>query len=140
VARSTSIPIATGERLTTKYEFRELLDKQAAAILQMDLGRVGGILEAKKIASMAEAYYAQIAPHMWAGPIMGLASIHVDTCSPSFLIQEGIQKWGGFHAEILSEPVQWENGYIIPPTKPGLGAELNEEVLAKHPYSPVTNH
>jgi len=135
VARSTSIPIATGERLATKYEFARLLEKQAASILQMALGRVGGILEAKKIAGMAEAYYAQIAPHLYCGPIEGAANIQIDTCSPNFLIQEGIKTWSGFHAEILKEPISWEEGYIIPPTKPGLGVELNEEVAAKHPYT-----
>ena len=134
VARSTSIPIATGERLSTKYEFGELLEKQAASILQMALGRVGGILEAKKIAGMAETHYAQIAPHLWTSPIEGAANIQIDTCSPNFLIQESIETWGGFHAEILVEPIRWEKGYIIPPTKPGLGIELNEEVAAKHPY------
>lgn len=135
VARSTSIPIATGERLATKYEFARLLEKQAASILQMALGRVGGILEAKKIAGMAEAHYAQIAPHLYCGPIEGAANIQIDTCSPNFLIQEGIKTWSGFHAEILKEPIRWEEGYIIPPTKPGLGVELNEEVAAKHPYT-----
>jgi len=134
VARSTTIPIATGERLATKYEFRELLEKQAAVILQMALGRVGGILEAKKIAGMAEAYYAEIAPHLYCGPIEAAANIQVGTCSPNFLIQESIETLDGFHAEILKEPIQWEDGYIIPPTKPGLGVELDEEVAAKHPY------
>ena len=134
VARSTSIPIATGERLSTKYEFAELLQRQAASILQMALGRVGGILEAKKIAGMAEAHYAQIAPHLWTGPIEGAANIQIDTCSPNFLIQESIEMWGGFHAEIVKEPIQWEKGYIIPPTKPGLGVELNEKVAEAHPY------
>jgi len=135
VAHHTSIPIATGERLSTKYEFRELLQYQAASILQFALGRVGGILEAKKIAGMAEAYYAQIAPHLFAGPVEAMANIQVDTCSPNFLIQESIQTWGGFHAELLKEPIQWEEGYIIPPIKPGLGIELNEEVVKAHPYT-----
>lgn len=108
---------------------------QAASILQMALGRVGGILEAKKIAGMAEAHYAQIAPHLYCGPIEGAANIQLDTCSPNFLIQEGIQTWDGFSAEILKEPIQWEEGYIIPPTKPGLGVELDEEVAARHPYT-----
>jgi len=134
VAHHTSIPIATGERLSTKYEFRELLQKQAASILQFALGRVGGILEAKKIAGMAEAYYAQIAPHLYTGPIEAIANIQIDTCSPNFLIQESIETWGGFYAEILKEPIQWEEGYIIPPAKPGLGVELNEEVVNQHPY------
>ncbi|MEE8189177.1 MAG: mandelate racemase/muconate lactonizing enzyme family protein [Kiloniellales bacterium] len=135
VARQTSIPIATGERLATKYEFVRLLEKQAASILQLALGRSGGILEAKKIAGMAEAYYAQIAPHLYCGPIEGAANIQLDTCSPNFLIQEGIETWGGFHAEILKTPIRWEEGYIIPPTGPGLGVELDEEVAARHPYS-----
>jgi 2-dehydro-3-deoxyphosphogalactonate aldolase len=135
VAHHTSIPVATGERLTTKYEFARVLQEQAASILQMALGRVGGILEAKKIAGMAEAYYAQIAPHLYCGPISGAASIQVSTCSPNFLIQESIQTWGGFHAAILKEPIQWQDGYIIPPTKPGLGVELDEDVAAKNPYT-----
>ena len=135
VARQTSIAIATGERLTTKYEFARVLELQAASILQMALGRVGGILEAKKIASMAEAFYAQIAPHLYCGPISGAADIQISTCSPNFLIQESIQTWGGFHAEILKEPIEWQDGYIIPPIKPGLGVELNEEVAARYPYT-----
>ncbi len=135
VASSTSIPVATGERLATKYEFARLLNKQAASILQMALGRVGGILEAKKIAGMAEAHYAQIAPHLYCGPIEGAANIQLDTCSPNFLIQESIQKWDGFSAQVLKEPIQWEDGYIIPPTKPGLGVELNEDEIVKYPYS-----
>ncbi len=135
VARSTSIPIASGERLSTKYEFRELLEKQAAVILQMALGRVGGILEAKKIAGMAEAYYAQVAPHLYCGPIEAAANIQLDTCSPNFLIQESIGTFDGFHAEILKTPLRWEDGYIIPPTEPGLGVELDENVAESHAFA-----
>lgn len=134
VAQSTSIPVATGERLTTKYEFAELLEKQAAAIIQPALGRVGGILEGKKIAGMAEAHYAQLAPHLYCGPIEAAANIQLGTCSPNFLIQESIETFGGFHKEIVKSPIQWEDGYIIPPTQPGLGIELNEEIVEKYPY------
>jgi galactonate dehydratase len=134
VAHHTTIPVATGERLCTKYEFRELLETQSAAILQFALGRVGGILEAKKIAGMAETYYAQIAPHLYAGPVEAIAAIQVDTCSPNFVIQESAETFGGFYAEILKEPIRWQDGYIIPPTKPGLGIELNMEVVNKHLY------
>jgi galactonate dehydratase len=134
VARQTSIPIATGERLTTKYEFARVLENQAASILQMALGRVGGLLEAKKIAGMAETYYAQIAPHLYCGPIEGAANIQISTCSPNFLILESIQQWGGFHTDILKKPIQWQDGRVIPPTAPGLGVELNEEVALAHPY------
>jgi 2-dehydro-3-deoxyphosphogalactonate aldolase len=134
VARQTSIPIATGERLTTKYEFARVLENQAASILQMALGRVGGLLEAKKIAGMAEAHYAQIAPHLYCGPIEAAANIQLAACSPNFLILECIKTFGGFHAEILDAPLQWEDGSIIPPTAPGIGVSLNEEVARAHPY------
>ena len=134
------IPIATGERLTTQVEFARILKLQAASILQMNLGRVGGILEAKKIAGMAEAHYAQIAPHLYCGPVVGAANIQLATCSPNFLILESIRRFEGFHAEILKTPIQWEDGYVIPPTAPGLGVELDEEVAARNPYDGAALH
>ena len=134
VARGTRIPIATGERLTTKYEFARVLASGAAHILQMNLGRVGGLLEAKKVAALAEVYHAQIAPHLYCGPIVGAANIQIATCSPNFLILESIQRWGGFHAELLMKPIEWQDGFVIPPTGPGLGVELNEAVALAHPY------
>lgn len=135
VARQTSIPIATGERLVTKVEFARVLEAGAASILQPNLGRAGGILEGKKIASMAEAHNAQIAPHLYCGPIVGAANAQLATCSPNFLILEGIRDWGGFHAELLKTPMTWEKGYLIPPTSPGLGVELDEEVARANPYT-----
>ncbi len=134
VARGTRIPIATGERLTTKYEFARVLAAGAANILQLNLGRVGGLLEAKKVAALAEVYYAQIAPHLYCGPVVGAANIQLATCSPNFLILESIQQWGGFHAQILKTPIRWEDGFVIPPTAPGLGVELNEKVALANPY------
>ena len=135
VARTTSIPVAAGERLATKYDFARLLDCGAAAILQMNLGRVGGLLEAKKIAGMAEVRHVQIAPHLYCGPVVGAANVQLATCSPNFLILESIEDWGGFHAQILKRPMQFEQGRVIPPTAPGLGVELNEEVARAHPYT-----
>jgi 2-dehydro-3-deoxyphosphogalactonate aldolase len=132
VAAHTSIPIATGERLATKYEFAEILEKQAAQILQLDVGQCGGLLESKKIAGMAEAHYAAIAPHMYCGPVSAAAAIQLDTCSPNFLIQEF--NANALHSEILREPIRFENGTIIPPAGPGLGVELDEDVVAAHPY------
>jgi L-alanine-DL-glutamate epimerase-like enolase superfamily enzyme len=140
VARGTPIPIATGERLTTKYEFARVLALGAANILQLNLGRVGGILEAKKIAALAEVHYAQLAPHLYCGPIVGAANIQIATCSPNFLILESIQQWGGFHAKILKAPIRWESGYVIPPTGPGLGVELDEAVALAHPYTAGALH
>ena len=135
VAANTSIPVATGERLCTKYEFADLLRQDAAAILQMNLGRVGGLLEAKKIAAMAEAFHAQIAPHLFCGPIVGAANIQLSACSPNFLVMEGIETWEGFQAEILTTPIKWEDGHVVVPNAPGIGVELNEAVAEANPYS-----
>ena len=135
VARSTTIPIATGERLATKHEFARVLATGAASILQMALGRVGGLLEAKKIAGMAEAHYAQIAPHLYCGPIEGAANVQIATATPNFLILESIRRWGGFHARILKTPMRWEEGHVIPPDAPGIGVELDEDVARAHPYT-----
>lgn len=135
VAHSTSIPIATGERLVSKYDFADLLRQQAASILQPALARVGGILEAKKIAGMAEAHYAQMAPHLYAGPIEAAANIQIATCSPNFLIQESIETFGGFYADLLKKPIQWQDGYIVPPAEPGIGYEIDEAVADANPYT-----
>lgn len=134
VARGTTIPVATGERLTTKYEFARVLQTGAASILQPAIGRVGGILEAKKIAAMAEPYYALIAPHLYCGPIEGAANVQLSACIPNFLLLESIEKWGGFHSELLVAPMQWEDGYVTVPAAPGLGVELNEAVARANPY------
>lgn len=134
VAEATSVPIATGERLATKYEFARVLDCSAASILQPALGRVGGILEAKKIAAMAETYYAQMAPHLYCGPVEALANIQLGACIPNFLVLESIERFDGFHAKLLKTPIRWEGGYVIPSSEPGLGSELDEEVARAHPY------
>ena len=130
IAAHTNIPIATGERLVTKYEFSEVLEKQAAQILQLDVGQCGGITEAKKIAGMAEAHYAMIAPHMYCGPVVFAAAIQLDVSSPNFLIQEA--NMGPLHKKIFKEPLVFENGYITPHSGPGLGVEFDQEVLKAH--------
>ena len=140
VALSTTIPIATGERLATKYEFSKILESKGASILQMNLGRAGGLLEAKKIAGLAETHYAQIAPHLYCGPVVGAANIQISTCSPNFLILEGIKDWKGFSSEIIKDPIEWRDGYVIPPTKPGLGIELNEKIADKYKYTGTKLH
>jgi 2-dehydro-3-deoxyphosphogalactonate aldolase len=134
VARATSIPIATGERLATKYEFARILECRAASILQFAVGRVGGLLEAKKIAGSAEAYYVDIAPHLYAGPVEAAANIHLGVSTPNFLIQESIEQMDGFAAEVLKTPLVWDQGFLLPPTEPGLGVELDDEVVSRHPY------
>jgi galactonate dehydratase len=127
IAHSTSVPIATGERLYTKWGFREVLEKRAASILQPDLSHAGGIMETRIIAGMAEAYYAGIAPHCPLGPIALAACLQLDACIPNFVIQEGGRITGEGY---ITQPFRHENGYMPLPQGPGLGVELDEEALA----------
>jgi 2-dehydro-3-deoxyphosphogalactonate aldolase len=140
VARATSIPIATGERLVTKTEFARVLQTGAASILQMNLGRVGGLLEAKKIASIAECHYAQIAPHCYCGPVVAAANLQLATCTTNFLVLEGIGRFDGIHADLLRVPLRWEQGHVLPPTTPGIGVELDEELARSLPYTGTDLH
>jgi galactonate dehydratase len=130
VARSTSVPIATGERLFTKWGFREVLEKQAAAILQPDLSHAGGILEVRKIAAMAEAYYVAVAPHCPLGPISLAAGLQVDACTPNFLCQEQVSLGEGY----LKQPFVVKDGYVAVPAAPGLGIEVDEAAVAEKLY------
>jgi len=136
VARSTSIPIATGERLFTKWGFREVIQKQAAAVLQPDLSHAGGILEVKKIAAMAECYYASIAPHCPLGPISLAACLQLDACIPNFLIQEFVTLGAGY----LKQPFEAVDGHIPLPTGPGLGIEIDDDALAEQVYDGSWEH
>jgi len=134
VASHTSIPIATGERLFTKFGFREVIEKQAVDIIQPDPSHAGGILECKKIAAMAEAHYISIAPHNPRSPVMTAVVLHLDACTPNFLIQEHVRDDKPPRNEVLVEPLVFEKGFMKLPTKPGLGIELNEKALAKYPF------
>ena len=126
LARKTHIPIAAGERIFTKWGFRELLEKGAASILQPDISHAGGIFEGRLIAGMAEAYYAAIAPHCPLGPISLAAGLQLDAAIPNFLAQEQVSLGEGY----LKEPFVVRDGYIDLPTGPGLGIELDEEAMA----------
>ena len=125
IARSTSVPIATGERVFTKWGFREILEKQAVAIVQPDLCHAGGILECRLIAAMAETYYASVAPHNPLGPISLAACFQLDACIPNFLVQEHTTLGEGY----LKEPFVMKDGYVDLPTKPGLGIELDDDAV-----------
>ncbi|GJL86565.1 MAG: isomerase [Minwuia thermotolerans] len=140
IARFTSIPVAAGERLCTKHEFARLLEAGAASILQMNLSRVGGVLEARKIAAMAETRQAQIAPHLYCGPVTAAANIQVATCSPNFLILESIGTFTGPYMSMVDADFTWQDGYLIPPTSPGLGIRLNDAVIAANPYTGTELH
>lgn len=127
IARGTHLPIATGERLFTKWAFREVLEKRAAIILQPDLCHAGGIFEARLIAGMAEAYYAAIAPHNPLGPISLAAGIQLAASIPNFLCQEQVSLGEGY----IKEPFKIENGYVQIPSGPGLGIELDDAKVAE---------
>ncbi len=140
IARRTSTPIATGERLVTSFSCRELIELGVADILQTDINHVGGITALWKVGAMAEAAGLQMAPHACEGPIGAIATLHVDAAMPSFLVQEicsSVQpgpkeriweEWLGFPA------MRMRNGYFPLPDKPGLGIELSEAALAKYPF------
>lgn len=140
VARSVRVPLATGERLTTKAEFGALLRHGGVKILQPALGRVGGIWEAKKIAAMAEVYNAEMAPHLYAGPVEWAANVHFAVSIPNILMAETIQTGGEFHLKLIKNSLKWEDGYILPPTAPGLGIEFDEDVARAHPYTGTNLH
>ncbi|MSR81514.1 MAG: galactonate dehydratase [Candidatus Latescibacteria bacterium] len=127
VADHVTFPIATGERLLTRWGFRDILEKQAAAYLQPDISHAGGITELKKIANMAEVYYAHLMPHCAIGPVAFSASLQVDAVCPNFLIQEQIDQ--GLGGGLLQEDWQVKEGHIDLPTRPGLGFEIDEEAV-----------
>ncbi|WP_339762617.1 mandelate racemase/muconate lactonizing enzyme family protein [uncultured Sulfitobacter sp.] len=138
VARSVGIPIATGERLTTKAEFAPVLRSGAAAILQPALGRAGGIWETKKIAAMAEVYNAQVAPHLYAGPVEWAANIHLAVSIPNILMCECIET--PFHDQLIKGGIRVNDGFIEAPTAPGLGIDVDEALARAHPYSASDLH
>jgi len=123
VSDHTSFPIATGERLLSRWEFREIFEKQAAAYIQPDTSHVGGISELKKIANMAEVYYIHLMPHCAIGPVAFAAGMQVDAAVPNFLIQEQVDACLGYG--LLVEDWQVVNGYVELPDKPGLGFEID---------------
>jgi galactonate dehydratase len=129
VARSTRIPLATGERLVTRWGFREVIEKQAAAFLQPDLSHAGGIAETKKIAALAETYYMHLAPHCAIGPVAFAACLQLDASIPNFLIQEQGDLCLG--DGLLRRNWVVQDGYIALPTGPGLGIEVDEEAVQK---------
>lgn len=138
VAQAVRIPLATGERMTTKAEFATLLRTGGAEILQPALGRAGGIWEMKKVAAMAEAFNAQMAPHLYAGPVEWAANIHLAASIPNLLMIETIET--PFHDGLIKGMIRVENGYVIPPETPGLGIEIDEDLARAHPFTGTGLH
>jgi L-alanine-DL-glutamate epimerase-like enolase superfamily enzyme len=133
VARAVRIPIATGERLTTKAEFATLLRTGGARILQPALGRAGGIWEMKKLAGLAEAFNAEMAPHLYAGPVEWAANVHLCTSIPNVLIAESIET--DFHRALIRNSIAVDNGFITAPDRPGLGIDVDEDLARAHPFT-----
>jgi galactonate dehydratase len=132
VAAAVSIPLSTGERLYTKWGFVELLQKQVVGLIQPDICHAGGISELKKIAAMAEAHYVGIQPHNPYGPINTMAALQIDACTPNFMIQEGGHApW--FDDVVVGEFPSQVDGYFSLPTGPGIGLDMDEEVLKANP-------
>lgn len=129
VSEHVNLPIATGERMYTRYGFRRILELRAADVLQPDIGNTGGIMETKKIAAMAEAYNMRIQPHLCASPVSTAAALQLDACIPNFLIQELYPYRIPEHYQIVDRAPEWDvkNGYVPIPDRPGLGVELVEE-------------
>lgn len=134
VRQAVSVPIAAGERVYTKWGFRELLEAQAVAFIQPDIAHCGGIFEGRMIAALAECHYVQVLPHNFYGPVSLVASLHVGACSPNVLMQErplpvqaSLQQ-----QELLTPPLQFVEGCLLVPDGPGLGITFNEDVLAAH--------
>ena len=137
VRQKINIPVVTGEELYTKFEFREVFERQAADILNPDVCNVGGILELKEIAAMAEPYFVVISPHNFNSTTVGLAAtIQVSAAIPNFLITEYFVNLEELGRDIAKNPFEVKDGYIQIPDAPGLGIDLDEERLAAYPYKP----
>lgn len=132
------IPIATGERLHTPYEYRELFELQAADVIQPDITHFGGLLNTKKLAAWAEAYYMLVAPHNVGGPVSTAAALHLAACTPNFKIQEHFNDFAEAYVKDAAPGLPAvKDGYFSLPQGPGLGVTLDEEVIKAHPRQQV---
>jgi galactonate dehydratase len=140
VRRAVKVPIATGERLVTRHQFREIFEQQACHVIQPDLCHCGGLLEGKKIAAMAEAYYMGVAPHNPLGPVANAAALHFALSTPNFLIQEDMLKDVPWRWDVVKHSLETRDGYWLKTDAPGLGVEVNEKEAVKHPFQQEVMH
>jgi galactonate dehydratase len=137
IARNIPIPIATGERLHTMWEFRELLQQRACSYIRPDVCLAGGLTHSKKIAAVAESFNVGVIPHHNPlTPISTAACIQIDACIPNFVLQEYTGEDKPPKSEMVKEPLRLEKGYLEIPDRPGIGVEINDEFFATHEYSP----
>jgi len=140
VRQSTRVPIATGERLVSRHQFREVFEQRACHVIQPDLCHCGGLLEAKKIAAMAEMYQMGVAPHNPLGPVANAAALHFALSTPNFLIQEDMLTDVPWRWDVVKSDLQTKDGYWLPCETPGLGIEVDEKAAAKHPFKQEVMH
>jgi galactonate dehydratase len=138
--KNSPVPIATGERLVTRFGFRQIFEQQACHVIQPDLCHCGGLWEAKKIAAMAETYYMGVAPHNPLGPVANAAALHFALSTPNFLIQEDMLTDVPWRWEVVQHSLETKDGYWLPTDTPGLGIEVNEEAARKHPFQQEVLH
>ena len=134
VRQAVRVPIATGERLVTRHQFREVFEQQACHVIQPDLCHCGGLLEGKKIAAMAEVYYMGVAPHNPLGPVANAAALHFALSTPNFLIQEDMLSDVPWRWDVVRHSLTTRNGYWLKTEQPGLGLEVSEDEAPKHPF------
>jgi galactonate dehydratase len=140
VRKASPVPIATGERLVTRFGFREVFEKQACHVIQPDLCHCGGLWEAKKIAAMAETYYMGVAPHNPLGPVANAAALHFALSTPNFLIQEDMLTDVPWRWDVVQSSLQTKDGYWLICDTPGLGIEVDEEAAKRHPFQQEVMH
>jgi galactonate dehydratase len=140
IAAKTKVPLATGERLVDRIEFNELFQSRAIDIAQPDICHCGGLLEAKKIAAMADACSIGVAPHNPLGPIAGVAALHFAVSTPNLVIQEEMVGAVPWYFDVVQGPIRMVDGFWQVPEAPGLGIEVNEKACAAHPFAPEIYH
>ncbi|MBI4219879.1 MAG: galactonate dehydratase [Chloroflexi bacterium] len=138
LGQRTAVPLATGERLFTKWGFTDLVARHLVSYVQPDVAHAGGITELKKIATLAQVHFIDMAPHHGNSEVTTFASLHVDASSPNCVIQERPRKVSALSEELLGGSIVIREGFAELPDRPGLGLELNEKVAEKHPFDPDT--
>ena len=133
LARTLKIPVATGEQLFNRWEFRPLLEQNAVKIIQPDICHAGGLTELKKIAAAAETHYVSVAPHNSNGPISTVASLHLDTCIPNCFMQEIFVTFLSRYEQVLTKPIPIADGYATAPDGIGWGTDIDLEALRAFP-------
>ena len=138
VRAKSPVPISAGERLYSRWDYRKLFDIRASDYIQPDISHAGGISELKKIAAEAETHYIPFAPHNPSGPVANAATLQLAAACPNFCILEIMYSDVEWRKDVTTESLEYEDGYITIPDRPGLGIEINEEECLKHPYQPHT--